>query len=84
MGQRPSTLMTSKDDDPIKYIRYIMRHYGLKQKDMVLYMGSKSHVSEVLNYKRKLTLPMIRRLHDKFRIPASVLIKDYELEEPKK
>jgi HTH-type transcriptional regulator/antitoxin HigA len=37
----------------------------------------KSRVSEVLNRKRKLTLEMIRKLHQLLGIPAEVLVKEY-------
>jgi HTH-type transcriptional regulator / antitoxin HigA len=36
--------------------------------------GSRARVAEVLNHKRSLTLPMIRRLHKNLGIPAEVLI----------
>ncbi|MFZ1320999.1 MAG: hypothetical protein WAT71_05535 [Ignavibacteria bacterium] len=38
---------------------------------------TKSRVSELLTSKRKLTLPMIRTLHEKLNIPADILIKEY-------
>lgn len=39
------------------------------------YIGSRARVAEVLNHKRSLTLPMIRRLHAGLGIPAEVLIR---------
>jgi antitoxin component HigA of HigAB toxin-antitoxin module len=33
----------------------------------------------VLNYKRSLTLPMIRKLNKGLQIPAESLVQDYEL-----
>jgi HTH-type transcriptional regulator/antitoxin HigA len=38
------------------------------------FIGSRARVAEVLNRKRSLTLPMIRRLHQGLGIPAEVLI----------
>ena len=45
--------------------------------DLVTILGSKSRVSEILNRKRKLSLSMIRVLHNKLNTPASSLIADY-------
>jgi len=41
---------------------------------MIEYLGSKERVSEVLNRKRGLSLPMIQRLHAGLGIPADLLI----------
>ena len=65
--------------DPIEAIRFQMEQYGLRDKDLVQYIGSSGRVSEVMSYKRKLTLPMIRRLEAGLDIPARSLIKDYAL-----
>jgi HTH-type transcriptional regulator/antitoxin HigA len=54
-----------------------MDQLGYKQKDLAKAIGLKSRVSEILNKKRKLTIDMIRRLHDTLGIPTEVLIKEY-------
>ncbi len=61
---------------PIEAIRFVMEQKGLKQADLIPYIGSCSRVSEILNGKRNLTLKMIRSLHSKLNIPAEVLIQD--------
>lgn len=61
--------------DPVEAIRFRMEQQGLQQKDMVLYLGSQSKVSEVLNRKRPLSLAMIRALHEGLGIPAEVLLQ---------
>ncbi|ABE04333.1 transcriptional regulator [Rickettsia bellii] len=38
----------------------------------------RSRVSEILNKKRTLTLPMIRKLHKELHIPADILIQECE------
>jgi HTH-type transcriptional regulator/antitoxin HigA len=60
---------------PIEAIEFAMDQQGLKQKDLVPLIGSKSKVSEVLAGKRKLTLKMIRALHEGLGIPADTLLK---------
>ncbi len=65
--------------NPIEVIRFRMEQYGLKDKDLVPYIGHTGRVSEVLNYRRKLTLTMIRKLHDGLKIPTENLVQDYPL-----
>lgn len=63
--------------DPIEAIKFWMEQLGLQQKDLVEIIGFKSRVSEILNYKQKLTLEMIRSLHKNLSIPTSVLVQEY-------
>lgn len=65
--------------DPIQAIQFQMEHFGLKDKDLIPFIGQSGRVSEVLAYKRKLTLPMIRKLEAGLNIPSKCLIQDYEL-----
>ncbi|CAH0998889.1 hypothetical protein LEM8419_00201 [Neolewinella maritima] len=65
--------------DPIETIRLRMDERNIKQKDLIGIIGGKSRVSEVLNRKKRLTLDMIRRLHDALDLPVEVLVTDYEL-----
>jgi len=64
--------------DPIEAIKLRMEQEGLKQKDLVSIVGSKSRVSEILNKKRKLTIGMIRNLHKHLHIPVESLFLDYK------
>lgn len=62
--------------DPIEAIRFRMDQAGLKQKDLVPLIGSRSKVSEVLSGKRTLSLAMMRNLHRELGIPAEVLLQE--------
>ena len=62
--------------DPIEAIKFRMEQMGLKNKDLVEIIGSKSKVSEVLNKKISLSLNMIKKLHQFLGIPAEILIQD--------
>lgn len=64
--------------DPIEAIKFRMEQEGLKQKDLITMVGSKSRVSEILNRKRKLTIEMIRNLHKQLHIPVESLFLDYK------
>ena len=63
--------------DPIEAIKFRMEQLGYQQKDLAEVIGLKSRVSEILNRKRKLSLDMIRRLHDVLGIPTEVLVREY-------
>ncbi|MFW2438103.1 MAG: helix-turn-helix domain-containing protein [Arenicellales bacterium] len=60
--------------DPIEAIKFLMEQKALTRKDLEPYLGTRARVSEVLNKKRNLTLPMIKRLHEGLNIPYNCLI----------
>lgn len=61
--------------DPIEAILHVMDAYQLEPGDLEPYIGNQEQVLEVLNRKRPLTLPMIRKLHNELGIPAEILIQ---------
>ena len=63
--------------DPIEAIKFRMGQMGYNQADLARVVGLKSRASEILNRKRKLSLDMIRQLHDNLKIPTDVLIQAY-------
>jgi|SRR6185312_9913466 len=63
--------------DPIEAIKFRMEQMGYKQKDLAEVIGYKGHVSEILNRKRKLSLAMVRNLHEKLNIPLESLVQEY-------
>lgn len=65
--------------EPVAAILFRMEQEGLTNKDLIPYIGHSGRVSEVLNYKRGLTLNMIRRLNQGLKIPSESLIQEYEL-----
>lgn len=70
--------------DPVEAIKFRMEQQGLKQKDLIPFLGSRSKVSEVLSGKRPLSLAMIRKIHNGLGIPAEVLLQQpgSEIPEP--
>src|SRR5438128_180167 len=56
--------------DPVAAIRFRMEQQGLRPKDLVPLLGSRSRVSEVLSGRRNLSLKMIRALVSGLGIPA--------------
>ena len=63
--------------DPVEAIKYKMEQMHLSKKDLGEILGYTSRVSEILNRKRKLTLEMVRNLHEKLNIPLESLIQSY-------
>jgi HTH-type transcriptional regulator/antitoxin HigA len=61
--------------DPIEAIRFRLEQNGLDPRALVGVIGGRSRVYEVMHRKRPLSLDMIRNLHDRFGIPADVLIR---------
>ncbi len=60
--------------DPVEAILFAMEQRSLSRRDLEPFIGGRARLAEVLNHKRSLTLPMIRRLHKGLGIPAEVLI----------
>ncbi len=60
--------------DPIEAIKFLMEQQGLTPRDLEPFLGSSGRVSEVLNRKRKLSLTMIKRLHEGLKIPYESLL----------
>ncbi len=58
--------------DPIEAIKFKMKEAGLKNKDLIPYIGSEGHVSAILSGKRNLTLDMAKGLNTRFGIPPEV------------
>ena len=60
--------------DPVEAIKFRMEQQGLTAKDLEVYIGPSGRVSEVLSRKRRLSLQMVKRLHDGLHIPYESLL----------
>ena len=60
--------------DPVEAIKFRMEQQGLNAKDLEPFIGSSGRVSEILNRKRRLSLGMVKRLHDGLNIPYESLL----------
>ncbi|WGG48587.1 type II toxin-antitoxin system HigA family antitoxin [Rugamonas sp. DEMB1] len=58
---------------PVAMIRFLMEQHRLSQSDLPE-IGGQSVVSEVLNGKRELNVRQIKRLSERFNVPASVFL----------
>jgi len=67
--------------DPVQLIKSLMDDHGLKQADLVEIAGvGKSTISEILNYKKRMSKTVIRNLANHFKIQQEALNKPYRLE----
>ncbi|SDC95496.1 HTH-type transcriptional regulator / antitoxin HigA [Algoriphagus faecimaris] len=62
---------------PIEAIKFRLDQMGISESELSEILGARSRKSEILSGKRKLSLAMIRKLNEKLKIPAEVLIREY-------
>ena len=62
--------------DPIEAIEAAMLHEGYARADLAALIG-KSRATEILQRKRALTLPMIRKIARAWHVPERVLVREY-------
>ena len=61
--------------NPIEAIKFRMEQENLQQKALIPILGDKSIVSKILKGQRKLTVNMIRNLHEHLKIPFESLFE---------
>jgi len=61
--------------DPVSVVRFLIEQQGLTQRDLVPQFGSESAVSMFLSGQRKLTIDQVRRLSERFKLPADIFIR---------
>jgi len=61
--------------DPIEAIKFRLEQQGADKKTLIDVIGNRTRVYEVLRRDRALSLAMIRRLSERLKIPAEVLIR---------
>lgn len=60
--------------EPVSVVRFLIERQHLTQRDLIPQFGSESAVSMFLAGQRKLTLEQVRRLSDRFKLPADIFI----------
>lgn len=66
--------------DPVDVLRYSIDELGHTQAELAALLGSRSRASEILSRRRPLTVEMIHKIHEAWRIPAELLVRPYKLE----
>lgn len=65
--------------DPIDMLNYLIDEGGHTQAELAELLGSRSRASEILNRRRALTVEMIFRISEAWKVPAELLIRPYRL-----
>jgi len=66
-------------DDPIDVLGYAIDELGHSQAELAELLGSRSRASEVLSRRRALTVEMIHKISESWKIPAELLIRPYKI-----
>jgi HTH-type transcriptional regulator/antitoxin HigA len=61
--------------DPIDLLNYVIEELGHSQAELAELLGSRSRASELLNRRRPLTVEMIHRISQAWKIPADLLVR---------
>jgi HTH-type transcriptional regulator / antitoxin HigA len=66
--------------DPVDVLRYAIDELGHSQVELAELLGSRSRASEVLSRRRALTVEMIHKVGEGWKIPADLLVRPYKTE----
>ena len=66
--------------DPIDVLRYAIDELGHTQAELADILGSRSRASEILSRQRALTVDMIHKVNEAWKIPADLLVRPYKVE----
>ena len=66
--------------DPIDALQYAIDELGHSQAELAELLGSRSRASEILARRRALTVDMIHKISEAWKIPADLLVRPYEIE----
>ena len=71
---------TDETFDPIDVLHYAIEELGHTQPELAELLGSRSRASEILSRRRALTVDMIHKISETWKIPADLLVRPYHLE----
>ena len=69
-----------KSFDPIDVLNYAIEELGHTQTELAELLDSRSRASEILLRRRALTVDMIHRISEAWKIPADLLVRPYKIE----
>jgi HTH-type transcriptional regulator/antitoxin HigA len=65
--------------DPIDVLNYAIEELGHSQPELAELLGSRSRASEILSRRRALTVEMIHKISEAWKIPADLLVRPYKV-----
>lgn len=72
IDQFESERYSLKASKPVDILLELMETNGLKQKDLIDVFGTASVVSEVVHGRRRMTINQIKKLSQRFKVPAQL------------
>jgi HTH-type transcriptional regulator / antitoxin HigA len=66
--------------DPIDVLNYAIEELGHTQAELAELLDSRSRASEILSRRRALTVDMIHKISEAWKIPADLLVRPYKIE----
>ena len=66
--------------DPVDVLNYAIEELGHTQAELVELLDSRSRASEILSRRRALTVDMIHKISEMWKIPADLLVRPYKTE----
>src|SRR6185437_335995 len=66
---------TGRRFDPVDVINYAVDELGHSQAELAELLGSRSRASEILSRRRALTVEMIHKISQAWKIPADLLVR---------
>ena len=66
--------------DPIDALQYAIDELGHSQGELAELLGSRPRASEILARRRALTVDMIHKISEAWKIPAGLLVRPYKIE----
>ena len=71
---------TDDSSDPIDVLQYAIEELGHTQSELAELLGSRSGASELLSRRRALTVDMIHKIGEAWKIPTDLLVRPYKVE----
>lgn len=65
--------------DPVDVLNYALDELGHTQAELAELLGSRSRASEILSRRRALTVEMIHKISERWKIPADLLVRPYKI-----
>jgi HTH-type transcriptional regulator/antitoxin HigA len=66
--------------DPVDVLNHAIEELGHTQAELAELLGSRSRASEILARRRALTVDMIHKINEAWKIPADLLVRPYKIE----
>ena len=64
--------------DPVDVLNHALEELGHTQAELAELLGSRSRASEILSRRRALTVEMIHKISERWKIPADLLVRPYK------